>query len=80
MLEGHQVEIVKTLKANGENAQVSYHSPTKSWIVASKNRGIMVRSRADILKQDPISSVFAMEMAQCWFDKLESLANQPKGH
>jgi hypothetical protein len=28
ILEGHQVEVLKTLKANGENVQVSWNQDT----------------------------------------------------
>ena len=46
--EGHQVEVLKTLKANGENVQISYVKEVKSWMVSSKNVGMLVRNRDDI--------------------------------
>jgi len=79
MLQGHQVEIVKTLKANGENAQVSYHQPMKAWIISSKNRSIFVRTRADIQKQSKDTAEFAMKMAEVWFTYLESLLQAENG-
>ena len=46
--EGHQVEILKTLKANGENDQISYAKEIKSWMISSKNVGMLARNREDI--------------------------------
>ena len=35
--EGYKVEVLKTLKANGENVQVSWNSRVSAWVVCSKN-------------------------------------------
>lgn len=48
ILEGHQVEIIKTLKANGENAQVSYNPDVDYWVISSKNVAILARNKEDI--------------------------------
>lgn len=36
MLEGHKVEVIATLKANGENTQISYVPAIDAWSIASK--------------------------------------------
>jgi hypothetical protein len=46
--EGHTVEVLKTLKANGENVQVSFSSETQSWVITSKNVAILVRNENDV--------------------------------
>ena len=48
ILQGHQVEIIKTVKANGENAQVSWNPDISAWIICSKNVGIVIRMIEDI--------------------------------
>ena len=48
LLQGHKVELIKTLKANGENCQVSYSPELECWIVASKNVSVQVRTPADL--------------------------------
>lgn len=53
ILSGFQVEVIKTLKANGENAQVSWNSVVKAWVIASKNVGMLARTREDVEKADP---------------------------
>lgn len=42
------VTIYKLVKANGENAQVSYFPELDAWVVSSKNVAIMARTLADI--------------------------------
>ena len=48
MLSGNKVEIVKTLKANGENAQISFNSRADAWVIASKNVGLVARKKEDL--------------------------------
>jgi hypothetical protein len=78
LLGGFEVEILKTLKANGENVQVSYNLDTESWVVCSKNVALIAKSadQIDLYKGDRYS--FAREMAHVWFDKLKEL--EGKGH
>ena len=35
--EGYLIEIIKLMKANGENAQISYSKKFNFWVIASKN-------------------------------------------
>lgn len=75
--QGHQVEVLKTLKANGENVQVSYSAETESWVVCSKNVAILVRNRDDVQKygNGPLKDrcSFACEMAYVWLDKIGTM-------
>ena len=63
-LSGKSVEVLKTLKANGENAQVSWNIELKAWVVASKNVGIVVRSVSDINLYENSSFEFAIKIAR----------------
>lgn len=47
---GHKVEVIKTLKANGENAQISYSSKYDSWVFCSKNVALLAKNKDDVLK------------------------------
>ena len=47
--QGDKIEVLKTLKANGENMQVSWSGETESWVVASKNVAMLVRDEGDIV-------------------------------
>ena len=46
--EGNQVQVLKTLKANGENVQISFCELINSWVICSKNVALVARSREDI--------------------------------
>ena len=48
ILEGAKVEVVKTLKANGENCQVSYSTDLQAFVIASKNVSLVASSTQDI--------------------------------
>jgi len=71
ILAGGKVEVLKTLKANGENVQVSWNKDSSSWVICSKNVALIARKRNDIDKYQSDRFVFAKEMAHVWFDKLE---------
>ena len=39
--EGRRISLTRLEKANGENAQVSYHTATGQWVVCSKTPGVL---------------------------------------
>jgi hypothetical protein len=41
ILGGKTVEVMKTLKANGENMQVSWNHDSQAWVICSKNVGLV---------------------------------------
>ena len=64
------------MKANGENVQISYHQETESWIISSKNAGLMAQSKIHLNSYRNCEMTdrykFAIEMAEVWFEKLET--------
>ncbi len=44
----NSVEIIKTQKANGENAQISWNNVAKCWVIASKNVSLLAEDIKDI--------------------------------
>ena len=79
ILQGGQVEVLKTLKANGENVQVSYNSQTEVWVICSKNVALVAQERKHISTYLGDRFLFAKEMAHVWFDKLEELETKAPG-
>lgn len=70
MIEGHKVEAIKMLKANGENCQVSYVQEIDAWVISSKNVGLVARSVEDVelyAKKNSMRYSFSAMMARCWF-------------
>ena len=73
--DGDKVEVLKTLKANGENVQVSWNEDVKAWVVCSKNVALLASKESDIdtNKYSAPRFVFAKEMAHVWFQKLADI-------
>jgi hypothetical protein len=70
MLEGHKVEAIKMLKANGENCQVAYQPNLDVWLIASKNVALVARTIDDVeryTRKNAIRYSYAAMMATCWF-------------
>jgi len=70
LVEGHRVEAVRMLKANGENCQISYVSQLDAWVIASKNVGLIARNADDVAQYEGKNAMrysFASLMARCWF-------------
>jgi hypothetical protein len=68
--EGHKVEAIKSLKANGENCQISFVSSINAWSISSKNVCLFARDPEDIKfyqGKNAIRYSFASMMAECWF-------------
>jgi hypothetical protein len=45
---GKRVELLKTEKANGENAQVSYCYDLDAWVICSKNVSLVANCLEDL--------------------------------
>jgi len=78
IFEGHKIEVLKTLKANGENVQVSFCPSVQAWCICSKNVALMAQTKAhaDAPCYDNPRWSFAREMAHVWFDKLAALEKE----
>ncbi|KAL4471704.1 hypothetical protein ABPG74_008597 [Tetrahymena malaccensis] len=70
---GDSVSIYKLVKANGENAQISYFKPLNSWVISSKNVALLARQRSDIDLYTKDRFGFAKLIAQVWFNILEKI-------
>ena len=79
----NSISIYKLLKANGENAQISYNTQIKKWVIASKNVALICTNLKDLYehyeplyksnnyKIRPTRYNIAFQIALCWFDILE---------
>lgn len=78
--EGYKVEAVRTLKANGENAQVAWDSELDMWIFCSKNVALLAKTEDDIEKysssEEATRYTFAIIIAKAWFGKLAVLGDK----
>ena len=80
IVQGYEVEVFKTLKANGENVQISFCKAIDCWLICSKNVALLARQadHIDIYKKLPEKDryTYAVEIAQVWFEKLATLDGQ----
>lgn len=70
------IKVYKLIKANGENAQVSYVESLECWIIASKNVSLLAKSKDDLEIYTEDRFHFAKLIAQTWFDILEKSDNK----
>lgn len=83
--KGYLIEIIKLMKANGENAQISYSDLLHSWVIASKNVCLCASKRKDLddyfpptrwdnknKEYVPTRYSFANKIGHCWFDIIEN--------
>lgn len=63
------------VKANGENAQISYSSQIKSWIICSKNVAMALRTRKDmeLYPQHQKRYTYTRLIAEEWFNILQKI-------
>lgn len=73
--DGKRVELVKTEKVNGENAQVSYNYEYDAWVICSKNVSLLASSLQDLAMYRQQRYNYALLIAQQWFKLLK---NMPK--
>ena len=77
------IEIIKLMKANGENAQISYVKRYNFWVIASKNVCLLAENRDDLeyyppnaKNGNPTRYSFAYKIGQCWFDILKNFSKE----
>lgn len=79
MEEGNQVELIKTLKANGENCQISWSQDANCWVISSKNVSLLAESKVQVQNKRYYNPdrksryFFAILIALQWFDILKRI-------
>ena len=81
--DGYLIEIIKLMKANGENAQISYSKKFNFWVIASKNVCLCAKNRNDLESYNPRTRdgnptrySFAYVIGHCWFDIIDNFSNE----
>ena len=70
------IKIYKMVKANGENAQISYCDELKTWVICSKNVALLASNLEDLQKYKPdkyLRYQHAHAIGLCWFEILEKI-------
>lgn len=74
--ENGQVELIKTLKINGENAQISWLEKEDLWCISSKSVSILARNLTDVSyyeTEEESRYTYAIAIAKAWFNVLREL-------
>lgn len=75
--QGKMIKVHKMVKANGENAQISYCNQLKSWVICSKNVTILARSVNDLYVYSSRRRYeHAHAIGICWFEILEGQSKE----
>ena len=75
------ISVTRLQKANGENAQVSYHAATGQWVLCSKNVSILAScaSELELPQWADRRYRFARQIAALWFLQLSALEESSCG-
>jgi hypothetical protein len=74
--ENGQVELIKTLKVNGENAQISWLEKEGLWWICSKSVSILAKNITDVEyyeTEEESRYTYAVAIAKAWFNVLREL-------
>jgi hypothetical protein len=74
--EGHKVEAIRTLKANGENCQLSWQPDLQAWVICSKNVALIAKTIEDVQLYTHQRFNFCKLMAGCWFNRISSFGKK----
>ena len=73
-----RIRVTKMVKANGENAQISYSEEMDSWVICSKNVSLLAATKNDLLYFKPegnnIRFSFAYLIGISWFDMISEMS------
>jgi hypothetical protein len=68
-----KVRVFSSLKANGENAQVTYVRELETWLIAFKNVSVLASRREHLSHYIEGRYEYATLIGQQWFDVLEDM-------
>jgi hypothetical protein len=72
-MEGYKVEVLRSLKTNGDSAYVSWSEPVDAWVITSQNVSLLARNEKDVKTHYPEQSRYYLcrKIALCWFRKIK---------
>lgn len=76
MIQGKQVRVYKTEKANGENCQVTYIEELDAWLVSSKNVAVVFKKSSDFETYTDARYTYALAMSKAWLKLLGKVTDQ----
>lgn len=71
--QGNKISVYQLVKANGENAQISWSPRLEAWIIASKNVSLLARTLDDVELYKKDRYHYARLIAAQWFQTIKRI-------
>lgn len=74
-MEGSKVEVVRSLKSNGDGAHITWSTILNAWVVSSQNVSIVARNEKEVKTLYPEQTRYflARKIALCWMRKVRAI-------
>ena len=74
-MEGSKVEVVRSLKSNGDGAHITWSTILNAWVVSSQNVSIVARNEKEVKTLYPEQTRYflARKIALCWMRKVKAI-------
>ena len=78
LMEGAQVELISSLKTNGDCAHLTWSTELDAWVITSQNVSIVAKNEKEVKTLYPEQTRYflARKIALCWMRKLKSLSQE----
>ena len=75
LMEGAKVEVVRSLKTNGDGAHVTWSTILNAWVITSQNVSIVARNEREVKTLYPEQTRYflARKIALCWMRKIKAI-------
>ena len=80
-MEGAKVEVLRSLKTNGDGAHVTWSTILNAWVVSSQNVSIVARNEKEVKSLYPEQTRYflARKIALCWMRKVKAIEQNDAG-
>ena len=81
LMEGAKVEVLRSLKTNGDGAHVTWSTILNAWVVTSQNVSIVARDEREVKTCYPEQTRYflARKIALCWMRKIKAIEQNDAG-
>jgi hypothetical protein len=73
LMEGSKVEVLRSLKTNGDSAYITWCEPLNVWAITSQNVSLLAGNEKDVKTHYPEQSRYYLsrKIALCWLRKIK---------
>ena len=80
LMQGDKVQVLRSLKTNGDGAQITWCAKLGAWCISTQNVSLLARSEKDVKTHYPEQSRYYLsrKVALCWFRKVKQIEKSGK--